>query len=131
MKPSRQLSLPFRQRGQSVVEYTVVLAFGFLVLIAGDDILQQMLETLHDNYEGYSYAVSLSDVPDYDSLYEYGMSTPEAQAAEARLEDLMDTFEQITATGFPDLDSFDDIVGDVVPDSPADILDGVGAFFPF
>ncbi len=118
------------QQGQSIVEYTVILAFGFLVLIAGDDILQATLEALHNNYKGYSYAVSVADIPDYDNLYEFGMSTPEAELAEARLGQLMDVFDDITAGGFPDLPTFDDIAGNVIPDSPADFLDGAGQFFP-
>lgn len=125
----KRAALRLKQAGQSMAEYTVVLAFGMLVLLKGTDILEEVLSALKSNYNGYSYAVSLSDVPDYDSLYEYGMSTPEAQQAQADLEDLMDTFSTITGAGFPTVDDFGSIVGDQLPDSPADILAGALSFF--
>jgi len=126
---TRRLVSRNAQRGQSIVEYTVVLVFGFLVLLQGDDILAKLQDVMHDNYKGYSYAVSLSDIPDYDSIYEYGMSTPEAQAAQADLNQLMDTFDTITGQGFPTLDDFGSIVGNQIPTSPGDILQGAISFF--
>ncbi len=58
------------QFGQSMPEYTVVLVFGVLVLTTGPggDVMQQLLGVIKENYEGYSYAVSLSEPPDYDDV---------------------------------------------------------------
>lgn len=118
-----------RQGGQSIVEYTVIMTFGFFALLFTDDAFEVLLETLHDNYQGYSYAVSLSDLPQYDSLYQFGQTTPEFQAAEQELHGMVDTFENILGAGFPDLQDFEEIAGNIIPDSPADILQGVGSFF--
>ena len=54
------------QRGQAMKEYTVILAFGLMVLLGpGIDVLKEMANVLRRNYEGYSYAISLSPLPDY------------------------------------------------------------------
>ena len=54
------------QRGQAMTEYTVILAFGLMVLLGpGIDVLKEMANVLRRNYEGYSYAISLSPLPDY------------------------------------------------------------------
>lgn len=59
---------PARQRGQSMVEYTVVTVFGILVLTTGPggDVIIELTNAIRNNYEGYSYAVSLSDYPDQE-----------------------------------------------------------------
>ena len=54
------------QRGQAMTEYTVILAFGLMVLLGpGIDVLKEMANVMRRNYEGYSYAISLSPLPDY------------------------------------------------------------------
>lgn len=56
----------YSQRGQAMTEYTVILAFGLMVLLGpGIDVLKEMANVLRRNYEGYSYAISLSPLPDY------------------------------------------------------------------
>ena len=56
------------QYGQAMTEYTVILAFGLMVLLGpGIDVLKEMANVLRRNYEGYSYAISLSPLPDYGS----------------------------------------------------------------
>lgn len=59
-------SSPIRQLGQSMVEYTVVTVFGILVLTTGPggDVIIQLTDAVRDNFDGYTYAVSLSDIPD-------------------------------------------------------------------
>ena len=69
------LSGPWRQKGQSIVEYTVVSVFGILVLTTGPggDYVLELTNAIRSNYDGYSYAVSLSDYPDkerYDKQIE-------------------------------------------------------------
>lgn len=60
------------QKGQSMVEYTVVSVFGILVLTTGPggDVVVELTRAVRDNYEGYSYAVSLSDFPDKENYLE-------------------------------------------------------------
>ena len=61
------------QFGQSMVEYTVVIAFGILTLSTDlvQDEVDLLMATIHQNYAGYSFALSISDYPDYDSASEY------------------------------------------------------------
>ena len=54
------------QHGQAMTEYTIILAFGLMVLLGpGIDVLKEMANVIRRNYEGYSYAISLSPLPDY------------------------------------------------------------------
>lgn len=65
------------QSGQAMVEYMVVVVFGVMVLTIGPggDVLLDLLAAMNDNYQGYSYAASLSTLPDYDNLAEYTLAT--------------------------------------------------------
>lgn len=65
-----------RQKGQAMIEYTVVSVFGILVLFHGakqlesdddDYIMVKLANVIRNNYDGYSYAVSLSDYPDKEN----------------------------------------------------------------
>jgi len=62
----------FRQKGQAMIEYTVVSVFGILVLTTGPgrDVILDLTNAVRDNYDGYSYAVSLSDYPDKENYIE-------------------------------------------------------------
>ena len=54
--------------GQAMVEYTVILAFGVLVLLGpGGDVIRELEDVMKQNYRGYSYAMSLSTMPDFDN----------------------------------------------------------------
>jgi hypothetical protein len=59
----------FHQKGQAMIEYTVVSVFGILVLTTGPgrNVILDLTNAIRDNYDGYSYAVSLSDYPDKES----------------------------------------------------------------
>jgi hypothetical protein len=61
------------QVGQSMIEYTVVLMFGVLTLTTGPmkDQVTILMDTIRANYSGYSFAMSLSDIPDSASPNEY------------------------------------------------------------
>ena len=61
-----------RQKGQAMIEYTVVSVFGILVLTTGPgrDVILDLTNAVRDNYDGYSYAVSLSDYPDKENYLE-------------------------------------------------------------
>ncbi len=65
-KDSFRQKARFRQLGQSMVEYTVVSVFGILVLTTGPggDVIVDLTNAIRNNYNGYTYAVSLSDYPD-------------------------------------------------------------------
>jgi len=62
-----------QQFGQSMVEYTVVIAFGILTLSTGlmTDAVDDLMATIHQNYAGYSFAISLSDYPDDETVSDY------------------------------------------------------------
>jgi Flp pilus assembly pilin Flp len=51
-----------RQRGQTSLEYFVVVAFGILVLIEGgsSSAVGQVTGALKDLFQGYGYAISFS-----------------------------------------------------------------------
>ena len=64
-----------QQTGQGMVEYVVVLVFGVMILTVGPggDVLLDLLAVMNDNHQGYSYAASLSTLPDQDNAGEaYG-----------------------------------------------------------
>jgi hypothetical protein len=54
-----------RQRGQSTIEYIVVLLVAVVVLVAGDDPpIQKLAGAIREYYTDYSFAISLSSMPD-------------------------------------------------------------------
>ena len=57
------------QKGQSMVEYCVVSAFGVIVLTTGvnEGVRGALERAVRNNYDGFSYAVSLSDYPDKEN----------------------------------------------------------------
>ncbi len=105
-----------------MVEYVVVLVFGVMVLTVGPggDVLLDLLGVMNDKYQGYSYASSLSDLPQYDSLGDYLLEETDALDPEVLVDRIGDYSEFPTLATFPD---------DLMPDSPSDILDGAVSFF--
>ena len=97
-----------------MVEYIVVLVFGVMLLTVGPggDILLDLLAVLNDNHQGYSYAVSLSDLPEQDNLAIYA----------AEVTGLEDQFTNMANISFDDL--VDNIPG--IPDEN-DIISEVGS----
>ena len=118
MKSNRTIN----QNGQSMVEFIVVLVFGVMVLTIGPggDVLLDLLGVMNDKYQGYSYAASLSDLPQYDSLGEWYLEETDGPDPN----DLVDEINNYLT--FPSLDTFPD---EYMPDSPSDILDGATSFF--
>ena len=54
-----------KQAGQAMAEYVVVMAFGIMVLTLGDPSpVERLAEVIRENWKGYSYAMSMSDLPD-------------------------------------------------------------------
>ncbi len=53
-----------RERGQSTIEYLVVLMFGVMVLVTGDDPpIQKLARAIQEYYTDYSYAMSFASMP--------------------------------------------------------------------
>ena len=109
------------QTGQSMVEYTVVLSFGVLVLISGEDIFITVRDVLRDNYEGYSYSISLSEQPVFDNLAEYLIDEDIIDPINPN--ELVDKIQDYLT--FPTLEGFPSDM----PTSAADVLDGATSFF--
>ncbi len=113
-----------RQLGQGMVEFTIVLVFGVMVMTIGPggDVLLDLLGVMNDKYQGYSYATSLSTLPDHDNLAAYLVDQDIINPVDPSA--LVDGIQAFTS--FPTLSSFPD---DLMPDSPSDILDGATSFF--
>ncbi|MDV0438590.1 hypothetical protein [Xanthomonas sacchari] len=56
------LSCQRLQRGQSTIEYTVVVMALVIVLIAKPDVITDVVTALKDLYAAFVYAISASDV---------------------------------------------------------------------
>ena len=51
--------------GQSTIEYLIVLMVAVIVLVVGDDPpIQKLAGAIRDYYTDYSYAISISSMPD-------------------------------------------------------------------
>lgn len=87
----------WKQAGQSMVEYTVVSVFGILVLTTGPggDVVVELTNAVRDNYDGYSYAVSLSDFPDKENYLELITMYNEQDMPSATREYLTDNPNQL------------------------------------
>ena len=60
MKPPRARHM----HGQSLIEYLVVLMVGVIVLVTGDNPpIQRLATAIRDYYTDYSYAISISSMP--------------------------------------------------------------------
>lgn len=123
-----------------MVEYTVVLAFGVMALTTGPsgDVIQDLLDVLKENYKGYSYAMSLSEPPDYDSAAEL-VAVLQAQGLEQEEIDrlavdtpdalkVLQFFNRDPMTQLEDLKKIADPTS-VLPQNVGDVLDGAGSFF--
>lgn len=139
------------QLGQSMVEYVIVVSFGILVLTTKIDplptesvgeglpapdlcdgapqcsVMEQLANAIRNNYEGYSYAVSLSDYPDYDNFVQLRVALEDADVPEEMIDYHTDNprdfiMEILDQYAIP-LPVLEDI-------SPSDLLDALG-FDPF
>ncbi len=69
-----------------MIEYTVIIVFGILTITTGPmkEVISDVMDSIRGNYQGYSFNLSLSDLPDASSsskvrtLYkEQGLSNDE------------------------------------------------------
>lgn len=127
-----------------MVEYTVILAFGLLVLLGpGGDVLRDLADVMKNNYRGYSYALSMSPLPDFDTgpaLREYveGLNLePELDKQSLDRLTVDPVQDAVTAALSPlsnltgQFNSIDDVLG-ALPDIQAIVTDMAGdAISPF
>ena len=110
-----------------MVEYVVVLAtvvFALTVPLNGagsNNVIEEIEQVLQDNYEGYSFAVSLSEMPDAVSMDEALQMFEDAGGDPNQLTDAGDLIQKVD--DFLDI-SFSDLIPDVTDFSVDDLLDG-------
>lgn len=123
-----------------MVEYTVVLVFGVLALTTGPsgDVIRQLLDVIKENYKGYSYAMSLSEAPDYDSAAELvlvlqaeGLDQEDIDRLAVDTPDALKLFQFFNRDPMDQLEDIKEIANpaSVLPDSVGDVLEGAGSFF--
>jgi len=120
-----------------MIEYCVVVAFGVLVLSTGeveDLVFETIPNTIRNNFEGYSYAISLSDTPDHDNSADLEamlilQGVPDDQAAYLAQNpfDLMQYLGDIP-TSVPDFAAGVEEITDALGLSPSDFLEGLSPF---
>jgi hypothetical protein len=112
-----------RQQGQSIIEYTVISAILITMLLAlnGTDVIANLNNAIKNNYDGYSYAVSLSDYPDKKSFTDLismyntqGMPSEQREYLTDNPGQLVDDLRNYALTSFPELAE------------GLDFLDGIG-----
>lgn len=53
-----------QQRGQGMVEYIVIVAALIAALYSNKSEINNLYEALKGSYEGYTYAISIAEMPD-------------------------------------------------------------------
>ncbi len=53
-----------KQRGQSMVEYIIVTSAIIAALYTGGDVVKALHQAMKGSYEGYSYTISVAEIPD-------------------------------------------------------------------
>lgn len=128
---------PRSQLGQSMIEYCVVVTFGVLTLTTGPmkDVIFDIIQTVKDNFQGYSYAISLSDMPDSDNsddlkayLEAQGVPADRAEYLAQNPFDLMQYLEQYNISSLPDFQAGLDEIEEQTGLSPSDFLEGISPF---
>ena len=116
------LNLNFRsQTGQSIVEYTVISSILVLALLVVDgDIIVKLNNAIKQNYDGYSYAVSLSDYPDKKKISDLidmydGQNMPQEQRDYLTDDtaELVEDLKNFSLTSFPGLSEGLDLLDNV------------------
>jgi len=119
-----------------MVEYTVVTVFGILVLTTGPggDVIIDLTNAIRNNFDGYTYAVSLSDYPDKESpadlvaLYNSQGMPPEQIAYLVDVPtDLINDILNYNIGSFPSIQEGLDLLDDVGL-NPGDFGNSLGLF---
>ena len=120
-----------------MIEYCIVVTFGVLTLTTGPmrDAIFDLVDVIEDNFQGYSYAVSLSDYPDHTNsadleAYLVSRGVPDEQAAHLAQNpfDLMAHLEDFVSANVPDFQEGLDEIEDATGLSPSDFLEGISPF---
>ena len=120
-----------------MIEYCVVVTFGVLTLTTGPmkDVIFEIIATVKNNFQGYSYAISLSDQPDKDNsadlqtwLESRGVPSDRAAYLAQNPFDLMQLLEQYNIPDLPDLQAGLDELEENTGLSPSDFLEGISPF---
>jgi hypothetical protein len=114
------------QRGQGMVEFTIVLVFGVMLMTIGPggDVLLDLLGIMNDKYQGYSYATSISEMPPYDTIGEYIAVVGPDYVDPSALFGQLGNYTSFPANSMPTT-----FPSGIMPSSPSDILDGFTSFF--
>jgi len=126
--------------GQSMTEYTIVLVFGVLVLTTGPsgDTMKKLADVMRKNYAGYSYAISLSEPPDYDSVDKYkavlkanGLSDNEISMLAVKTSDLYTDIKTYNKDPTAQLKKLKEIQNTIsqLPGSVSNVVGGATSFF--
>jgi len=119
-----------------MIEYCVVVTFGVLTLTTGPmkDVIFQVTDTIENNFQGYSYAISISDTPDHENSADLKdmlvlQGVPEDQAAYLAQNpfDLMQYLDDIPVS-IPDFAAGVEEISDALGLSPSDFLEGISPF---
>ena len=120
--------------GQSMIEYTIVVGFGVLTLTTGPmrDVLINLVNVIHNNYQGYSYAIAVSDYPDANDsgtletmLTSRGVPDDQAHYLAQNPFDLFQLLKKYVSPNLPDFQAGLDEIADQAGLSPADFLEGL------
>jgi hypothetical protein len=60
MKGRQRTSAPSRQRGQGLIEYSIVTVLAVLVLVAQPNVILELVEAIRRAYAAFTFALSLS-----------------------------------------------------------------------
>lgn len=55
---------PRRQRGQAVIEYTLVTFLVVLVLVANPNVITEIVDAIRSVYQAFAHAISVSYIPE-------------------------------------------------------------------
>lgn len=78
---ARRPALHARMAGQSFVEYIVVLMFAVVILVTGENPPIQMLAAaIHEYYTDYTYAISISSMPNCFAGFDSSVVSVEVNA---------------------------------------------------
>lgn len=120
------IKLLIPQRGQSMVEYTVVVVALALALLApGLGSNESLRQAVENQQNGYSYAISLSDIPEtddlteladyYDSLEKYPDLSSDLRGGDQAMKDFVDKYMETTGK----LTDFKAALPDKLPSFPS------------
>lgn len=119
------------QSGQAMTEYVIVTSFALIFFFGpGLDVLEELANVFRRNYEGYSYSMSMSPLPDYETGPAMRTALEDADIDAGTINQLaVDPAEAYAAdkiAEFTDLKSqLDDVLSDFTDVSIDDIWDEV------